>query len=47
LTSGLFAQGVQQFLPDLPLSNEETLLDTRARSDFISQVQNYHQARQV
>lgn len=45
--SGLFAQAIQDLLPDLPLSNEETLLDAKARSDFILRVQNYHQARQA
>jgi uncharacterized protein YbbK (DUF523 family) len=47
LASGLFAQAIQDLLPELPLSNEETLLDARACSDFIAQVQNYHQARQT
>lgn len=47
LASGLFAQAIQELLPDLPLTNEEALLEGRARSDFISRVQNYHMTRQA
>lgn len=39
--SGLFAQAIQDLLPDLPLSNEEALLDAQARTDFISRVRDY------
>jgi uncharacterized protein YbbK (DUF523 family) len=43
--SGLFAQAIQNLLPDLPLTNEEALLDGNARSDFISRVLGYQQSR--
>ena len=45
--SGLFAQAIQNLLPDLPLSNEEALLDEEARSDFISRVLSYQQSKQL
>lgn len=44
--SGLFAQAIQEFLPSLPVTNEEILLDEEIRSDFISRMLSYHQARQ-
>lgn len=45
--SGLFAQAVQKLFPELPLSNEEALLDEETRSDFVSRVLSYHQSRQT
>ncbi len=43
--SGLFAQALQKLFPELPLSNEEALLDEETRSDFVSRVLGYHQVR--
>ncbi|WP_126456617.1 DUF523 domain-containing protein [Sulfuriflexus mobilis] len=45
--SGLFAQAIQALLPDLPWSTEEALLEEAARTDFISRVLHYRQARQA
>ena len=40
-TSGLFARAIQELLPNLPLSNEEDLLDEERRNDFILRVINH------
>ena len=45
--SGLFAQAIQELFPELPVTNEEAMLEEKARNDFISQVLNYFQARQA
>jgi uncharacterized protein YbbK (DUF523 family) len=42
LASGLFAQAIQDLLPDMPLSNEEALLDVAAREVFMARVLGYH-----
>jgi uncharacterized protein YbbK (DUF523 family) len=42
LASGLFAQVIQDLLPDMPLSNEEALLDVAAREVFMARVLDYH-----